>query len=123
VFRRRLAVKDSGYAVCGTGTTGQSILGQRSGLLSDLGLSTAREISFLFKRNRRLAFNLSTLTENLKVRWEAGSLATQFAFAGFLVMLSGMMVLGLWLTQKIEHGVTRNTANSTASYTSESSIS
>jgi signal transduction histidine kinase len=44
------------------------------------------------------------------------SLVGQFALAGSLVLLAGMIVIGIWVTRQIEDGVTRNTAASTALY-------
>jgi signal transduction histidine kinase len=44
------------------------------------------------------------------------SLVRKFALAGLLVLGIGMMVLGIWVTKKIEAGVTQNTATSAALY-------
>ena len=49
-------------------------------------------------------------------RWSRLSLTGQFALAGFLVLCMGMLVLGFWVTEKIERGVTSNTAASAALY-------
>lgn len=48
--------------------------------------------------------------------WRGVSLAGQFAAAGSLVLLAGMMAIGIWVTRQIEDGVTRNTASTTALY-------
>ncbi|MEE8444712.1 MAG: sensor histidine kinase [Alphaproteobacteria bacterium] len=48
--------------------------------------------------------------------WRGLSLAGQFAVAGSLVLLAGMLVIGIWVTRQIEDGVTRNTASATALY-------
>lgn len=53
---------------------------------------------------------------SLSARWRRQSLAGQFALAGSVVLLSGMIVIGVWVTRQIEDGVTRNTAASTALY-------
>lgn len=55
-------------------------------------------------------------TLRLAERWARLSLSAQFALAGFLVLCVGMMVLGSWLAEKIEHAVTQNTASSAALY-------
>lgn len=49
-------------------------------------------------------------------RWRGLSLAAQFALAGSLVLLAGMLVIGSWVTRQIEDGVTRNTASASALY-------
>ena len=49
-------------------------------------------------------------------KWQHLNLAGQFALAGSLVLLVGMIVIGVWVTRQIEDGVTRNTAASTALY-------
>lgn len=48
--------------------------------------------------------------------WRGLSLAGQFALAGSLVLLAGMLAIGFWVTRQIEDGVTRNTASATALY-------
>lgn len=48
--------------------------------------------------------------------WRGLSLAGQFAAAGSLVLLAGMLAIGFWVTRQIEDGVTRNTASATALY-------
>lgn len=53
-----------------------------------------------------------TLTTSL---WNL-SLAAQFVIAGSFVLVVGMAIIGFWVTQQIERGVTRNTAASTALY-------
>ena len=44
------------------------------------------------------------------------TLAHQFSLAAGAVLISGMLVIGLWVTRQIEEGVTRNTATATALY-------
>lgn len=44
------------------------------------------------------------------------SLATQFAMAGGVVMLVSMLVVGSWVSGRIEETVVRNSANATAQY-------
>ncbi len=48
--------------------------------------------------------------------WNQLSLASQFVITGSVVLVVGMAVIGLWVTKRIEDGVTRNTAVSTALY-------
>lgn len=48
--------------------------------------------------------------------WRGFSLASQFALAGSVVLLAGMLVIGVWVTGEIEEGVTRNSAATTAHY-------
>ena len=48
--------------------------------------------------------------------WLQMSLAQQFALAGGLVMLLAAVVVGLWVSSRIEEVVVRNTANATALY-------
>ena len=48
--------------------------------------------------------------------WNNLSLASQFGIAGSFVLVIGMAIIGFWVTEKIEDGVTRNTAVSTALY-------
>ena len=55
---------------------------------------------------------------SLPAGWQRLSLAGQFALAGSLVLLAGMIVISIWVTRQIEDGVTRNTAASTALYMS-----
>ncbi len=50
------------------------------------------------------------------LRWRDWSLATQFAVAGGIVMLVAMMLVGRWVSMRIEEAVVRNTANATAQY-------
>ncbi|SCX16716.1 Signal transduction histidine-protein kinase/phosphatase DegS [Agrobacterium sp. DSM 25558] len=46
------------------------------------------------------------------------TLAWQFAFAGTIVLLLGMILIGLWVTSKIESAAVRNMASGTALYVS-----
>ena len=48
--------------------------------------------------------------------WRNLSLAAQFVLAGSVVLVVGMATIGFWVTQRIEGGVVRNTAASTALY-------
>ena len=50
----------------------------------------------------------------LGVGWGRLTLAAQFMIAGSIVLVIGMFVIGMWVTEKIEDGVTRNTAAATA---------
>ena len=53
---------------------------------------------------------------NLRHTWRQLTLAAQFVIAGSVVLVIGMAIIGFWVTQRIEDGVTRNTAASTALY-------
>ncbi len=48
--------------------------------------------------------------------WRGFSLAQQFALASSSVLMIGMLVMGIWVSEKIETGVTQNTATATALY-------
>ena len=48
--------------------------------------------------------------------WSRRSLATRFAVAGGLVLGAAALLIGAWLTTRIEESVVRNTANGTAIY-------
>ena len=48
--------------------------------------------------------------------WQGSSLAAQFLFAGGLVALVAMLLVGLLVTSLIERAVTRNAAAATALY-------
>ena len=52
----------------------------------------------------------------LPPRWRRLSLAGQFALAGSVVLLAGMILIGVWVTTQIADGVMRNTAASTSLY-------
>ena len=56
------------------------------------------------------------LRRTRSLRWRDWSLATQFAVAGGVVMLVAMMLVGRWVSTRIEEAVVRNTANATAQY-------
>ena len=49
-------------------------------------------------------------------RWDNLRLVYKFAIAGSLVMLAGMMILGLWISDRIKESVTENTGAATALY-------
>lgn len=49
-------------------------------------------------------------------RWHGLSLARRFALTGGIVMLVGMVAIGSWVASRIEDGVTRNAASTTALY-------
>jgi len=44
------------------------------------------------------------------------TLAAQFLIAGSIILFTGMIIIGIWVTSQIEDGVTRNSAASTALY-------
>ncbi|SFH51651.1 Signal transduction histidine kinase [Palleronia marisminoris] len=48
--------------------------------------------------------------------WSRLSLAAQFAIAGGIVLFASALLIGAWLTARIEESVVRNTANGTALY-------
>lgn len=48
--------------------------------------------------------------------WLRRSLSSQFAFAAFFVLGCGMVMLGLWVSKRIEKGVVQNAANIAALY-------
>lgn len=48
--------------------------------------------------------------------WNRLTLTTQFVIAGSIFLIIGMIVVGLWVTGKIEEVVTKNTAAATALY-------
>ncbi|MBC7735863.1 MAG: two-component sensor histidine kinase [Candidatus Saccharibacteria bacterium] len=56
------------------------------------------------------------LTDKLRGTWAQLSLAWQFAAASGLVMVLATVVVGLWVSNRIEQVVVRNTANATALY-------
>jgi len=58
----------------------------------------------------------NSLLPSFAIRWRHLSLAMQFALAGSVVLLAGMIAIGVWVTRQIEDEVTRNTAASTALY-------
>jgi signal transduction histidine kinase len=67
----------------------------------------ARRASFVWASGRRLP----------ALRWSRRlSLATQFLVASFLVLVVGMLVIGTWVGQAIEHGVLNRSAAVTALY-------
>ena len=57
-----------------------------------------------------------TTKDNSTSFWARMSLARQFALASGLVMLLAAVVVGLWVSSRIEEVVVRNTANATALY-------
>ena len=57
-----------------------------------------------------------TATETTRNTWAQMSLAMQFAIAGGLVMLIASIIIGIFVSQRIQDTVVRNTANTTALY-------
>ena len=57
-----------------------------------------------------------TMAETGQSSWARMSLAQQYAAASGLVMLLATVVVGLWVSSRIEDIVVRNTANATALY-------
>jgi signal transduction histidine kinase len=49
-------------------------------------------------------------------RWRGLSLAQQFALAGSVVVLLGMLAIGMWVGERIKRGVIQNSAIATALY-------
>lgn len=62
------------------------------------------------------SFGRATMNTPIFKTWRGLSLASQFALAGSVVLLAGMLAIGLWVTGQIEQGVTRDTASATAHY-------
>ena len=60
--------------------------------------------------------DVMTTKDNSTSLWARMSLARQFALASGLVMLLAAVVVGLWVSSRIEEVVVRNTANATALY-------
>lgn len=54
----------------------------------------------------------------LRQTWTGLSLSTQFLMAASIILVSTMAILGAWISARIEAGVVRNTAVSTAFYMS-----
>lgn len=54
--------------------------------------------------------------QRLRLTWAGQSLAVQFLIAGGAVLLVAMFLAGYWVTTRIEAGVTRNSATTTALY-------
>lgn len=52
----------------------------------------------------------------LRRKWSGLSLSTQFLIAASIILVSTMAILGAWISTRIEAGVVRNTAVSTAFY-------
>ncbi len=57
-----------------------------------------------------------SVRERPRSLWSEMSLAGQFALAGGLVMFLAAIVVGFWVSRRIEDAVVRNTANATALY-------
>ena len=57
-----------------------------------------------------------TATETTRNSWGTLSLAQQFALAGGLVMLVATVIVGIFVSQRIQDAVVHNTANTTALY-------
>lgn len=62
--------------------------------------------------NQRLTGTLQTLRN----QWEAKSLSMQFAMMGSVVLLVGMLLIGIWVAEKIETIVSLNMAVDSALY-------
>jgi signal transduction histidine kinase len=60
--------------------------------------------------------NFISVTPPRKILRERLSLAWQFGIAGALVLVLGMMLIGLWVTSRIEGAAVRNAAGATALY-------
>ncbi len=59
---------------------------------------------------------LADTSKKIRSKWNALTLSRQFALAGSLVIVIGMIVVGSWVSRQIEEGVTRNSAVATALY-------
>ncbi|HEY5717517.1 MAG TPA: hypothetical protein VIS52_03425, partial [Motiliproteus sp.] len=60
----------------------------------------------------------NTPAHNLRQRWQGLSLLSQFGLMGALVLVLGMSLMGVWVTEQIKAGVMRNTAAATALFMS-----
>ena len=56
----------------------------------------------------------------LTSRFSKISLTMRFALASFTILLTGMLVIGWWVTREIETGVMNRTASVTASFVTSS---
>src|SRR4051794_27672338 len=63
-----------------------------------------------------MPFVSKPLHRPIRDSWGRLTLARQFAIAGSAVLIAGMVVIALWVTDQIAEGVTRNTAAATALY-------
>lgn len=59
---------------------------------------------------------VSQIAYNPRGYWHRLSLAQQYALASAVILIVGMVVMGLWVADKIQSGVTHNTASATALY-------
>lgn len=64
----------------------------------------------------RLPLQVTRLLRLFSSMWRQLSLSGQFLAAGAVVLLLGMLVIAIWVTQQIEDGVIRNSASATALY-------
>jgi signal transduction histidine kinase len=60
--------------------------------------------------------NVTAVTTHRKILRDRLSLAWQFAIVGALVLMLGMALIGLWVTNRIEGAAVRNAAGATALY-------
>ena len=60
----------------------------------------------------------STASPKLHERWQKLSLLHQFTLMGAVVLIIGMALIGVWVTEQIKSGVMRNSAASTALFMS-----
>ena len=59
---------------------------------------------------------ISHIAKQSKTIWYDLSLARQFALASSVILILGMIVMGIWVANKIQAGVTQNSASATALY-------
>lgn len=67
-------------------------------------------------RRRRQGRGIAALLERMRARWQAWSLSRQFGTCASLVMLPAMLVMGLWVSDRIQDSVTRGAGTSAALY-------
>jgi signal transduction histidine kinase len=60
--------------------------------------------------------SVSQVAPRSRGHWQRLSLAQQFALASSVILIVGMVTMGLWVADKIQTGVTQNTASATALY-------
>ena len=63
-----------------------------------------------------MSVDFSSITKPFKSIWYELSLARQFVLVSSIILFLGMIVMGIWVANKIEAGVTQNTASATALY-------
>lgn len=65
---------------------------------------------------RRMALPATVLSARLRNAWQRSSLVQQFLMSASLVMVPAMLVIGLWVSERIRESVTRGAGTSAALY-------